>query len=169
MPDHTKAIIVAVISIVAIAIFVLHRWMTSPSRAVARWLRQIEAGETPDLPVRTDFDFDLVQTDVGFEIRPLRGQTGEVVIATWQRVTEASAYKRDMWSTDQICIAFTLDDGTYVEIHEEMRGFADLCKHLPTALPGALPFESWYMDISVPAFETCLTRLFTRDSTPQPA
>ena len=127
-------------------------------------MQQIEAGERPDTPTRTNYDLDLVLTDAGFEIRALKDQSGGVVKVDWERITEASAFKRDLLATDQVCIAFTMVDGTFIEIHEEMRGFSELCEKLPTALPGALEFFSWYMDITTPAFETCLTRLFTRDT-----
>ena len=169
MPDHTMAILVTVVSIAVMGLFVLRWWITSPQRTVDRWLRQLKAGQKPKSPVKTDFDNDLVLTDDGFEIRPLKGQTDKVLQVVWRRVTEANAYKRDLWSTDQVCIAFTFDDETFVEIHEEMRGFATLCEQLPTVLPGALPFESWYMNITGPAFEPCLTRLYSRHSTPQSA
>lgn len=155
--------LMSVVSLMGIA-FLVWRWKTSPQRKVDRWLQQIRRGEKPDVPIKTDFDFDLVQTADGFEIQPLKGQTDDVVSVIWQRVVEAKAYKRDLWSTDQVCIAFIMDDRTVVEVHEEMRGFADLCETLPAALPGAMPFSSWYMRIVSPAFEPCLTPLFTRQA-----
>ena len=149
-----------------VALLLLRHWLRSPAHSVERFIRQIEAGERPDIPARTNYDHDLVLTDEGFEIRALKGQSGDVVKVDWARVTQASAYKRDLWSTDQVCIAFAMDDQTFIEIHEEMRGFCELCERLPIALPGALVFSTWYLDITVPAFETRLTRLFTRDTPP---
>jgi hypothetical protein len=165
MPDD----IVAILVVAAIAVLlVVKAWFASPGRTIERWLRQIQAGERPDSPSEPDFDFELLQTNEGFEIWPLKGQKGDVPRVVWERVTEASAYKRDLLSTDQICIAFTLDDNTFVEIHEEMKGFADLCENLPVTLPGALPFGRWYSDITVPAFGLCLTKLFTRHTVLSP-
>lgn len=161
-----EAFLLCIGTAAAVSLLLLRHWLHSPVRSVERFIRQIEAGERPDIPAQTNYDLDLVLTDDGFEIRALKGQTADIVSVAWERVTEASAYKRDLWSTDQICIAFTMNDDTFIEIHEEMRGFCELCERLPRALPGALAFGSWYQDITVPAFEPCLTRLFTRDMSP---
>lgn len=160
----SEAFLLCLGAAVVVALLILRYWLRSPMRSVERFIRQIEAGERPDIPTRTNYDLDLVLTDIGFEIRALKGSTEDIVSVAWDRVTEASAYKRDLWSTDQIFIAFTMDDDTFIEIHQEMRGFCELCERLPTALPGALAFGSWYQDVAVPAFEPCLTRLFTRDT-----
>jgi len=161
-----EAFLLCIGATVVVALLFLRYWLHRPVRSVERLIRQIEAGERPNTPARTNYDFDLVLTDTGFEIRALKDQSGGVVKVDWGRITEASAYKRDLWSTDQVYIAFTMVDETFIEIHEEMRGFSELCERLPIALPGALVFSSWYMDITVPAFEPCLTRLFTRDASP---
>jgi hypothetical protein len=159
-----EAFLLCIGAAVVVALLFLRYWLHSPVRSVERLIRQIEAGERPNTPSRTNYDFDLVLTDTGFEILALKNQSGRVVKVDWERITEARAYKREILSTDQVCIAFTIVDETFIEIHEEMRGFSELCDRLPIALPGALVFSSWYMDITVPAFEPCLTRLFTRDA-----
>ncbi|HCN29942.1 MAG TPA: hypothetical protein DIT64_14610 [Verrucomicrobiales bacterium] len=161
-----EAFLLCIGAAAVVVLLLLRYWPRSPVRSVERFIRQIEAGERPEIPARTNYDHDLVLTDNGFEIRALKEQTADVVSVAWECVTEASAYKRDLWSTDQICIAFTMDNETFIEIHEEMRGFCDLCERLPAVLPGALAFGSWYQEITVPAFEPCLTRLFTREPSP---
>lgn len=169
MIENANIFIALVIGFSAVAFFIIHRWRSSPSRTVNRWLKQIEAGETPDFPRKTEFDFDLVLTDSGFEIKSLKQPHGEVVSVAWAHVSEVNAYKRDLMAVDQVCVAFTFDESKIVEINEEMRNFVDLCEQLPTHLPGTTPFANWYMEITVPAFELCLTRLFSRNSciTPQ--
>ncbi len=151
------------------AFFIIHRWRSSPSRTVNRWLKQIEAGETPNFPRKTEFDFDLVLTDSGFEIKSLKQPHSEVVSVAWDRASEVNAYKRDLVAVDQVCVAFTFDESKIVEINEEMRNFVDLCEQLPTHLPGATPFANWYMEITTPAFELRLTRLFSRKTVPSDA
>lgn len=147
-----------------VALLLLRHWIRRPVRSVEKFIRKIEAGERPDTPARTDYAVDLALIADGFEITALKGQPGDVVKVAWERVTEASAFKRDLISTDQVCIVFTMDDETFIEVHEEMRGFCELCERLPIALPGALVFSDWYLAITVPTFEPCLTRLFTRDT-----
>jgi hypothetical protein len=149
------------------ALIFLRNWPLSPVRRMEKLIRQIEAGKRPEIPVRTNYDHDLVLTEIGFEIRSLKKQPPDFVSVVWAHITEASAYKRDLFSHDQVCIEFTIDDETSIEIHEEMRGFCDLCERIPAVLPGALVFSSWYMKITTPAFEPCLTRLFTRDAPPR--
>ena len=162
-----EAFLSSIAAAAIVALLLLQHWLRSPARSVQRFIRQIEAGERPDIPSQTDYDHDLVLTEHGFEIRALKGQTADIVSVAWQHVIEASAYKRDLWCCDQVCIAFTMDDETFIEIHEEMRGFCELCEKLPAALPGALALGSWYQEIAVPAFEEpCLTRLFTKESSP---
>lgn len=74
----------------------------------------------------------------------------------------ATAFKRDLWSTDRLCIAFRLGDEMFVEVHEEMKGWDALCEALPLNLPGALAWGEWFMDITTPAFEPNFTPLFER-------
>jgi hypothetical protein len=160
--DGTGLFLGLVALVGAIAAIALRQWARSPKRQIEGWLRQIEAGEKPDFQVRTDYDYGLVLTDVGFEIQPLKAQAEETVRVEWERVNEANAYKRDLWSTDQICIAFKMEDEIFIEIHEEMRGFGEICEKLPVVLSGALSPSQWMMEITVPAFEPCLTPLFAR-------
>lgn len=150
-----------------VVVFLLRDWLGSRVRAVGRLMGRVEAGESSDHAAGTGCDHDLVLAEEGFEIRALKVKAAEVVRVAWDRVIEADAYKLDCWSTDRICIGFTMDDGVVIEIHEEMRGFPDVGDRLAVALPGAMDFGAWYPKIMVPAFEPCLTRLFTRDAVPR--
>lgn len=71
----------------------------------------------------------------------------------WTNVEEVHAFKRDLYTTDLICLAFKRE-GTneYIEIHEEMAGYHDLLQALPGRLPG---FRlDWFCDVAFAAFET---------------
>lgn len=91
MRDDIASILVAVALVGFVAAFLIWRRLTSPSRIVHQCLQQIKAGEKPDFPVRTDFDFDLVQIDGGFQIRPLKGLAYNSISVLWERITEANA------------------------------------------------------------------------------
>ncbi|RLB51688.1 MAG: hypothetical protein DRI90_22750 [Deltaproteobacteria bacterium] len=54
----------------------------------------------------------------------------------WSQVAEVTAFKRDLWTIDLICIAFTWVDGRAHEIHEEIPGFHHLLASLPEHLKG---------------------------------
>jgi hypothetical protein len=71
----------------------------------------------------------------------------------WSEVEEVHAYKRDLFATDLICLAFKKSGKEeYWEVHEEMAGYHDLLE----ALQGHLPKFTleWFSDVAFPAFET---------------
>src|SRR6187200_266653 len=59
---------------------------------------------------------------------------------SWNDVKEAFAFKRDLYTVDQICMAFATDD-LLIEINEEMVGWEELIHKLPEYLSGFKPFE----------------------------
>ena len=79
----------------------------------------------------------------------------------WSEVEEVHAYKRDLFTTDLICLAFK-KSGTeeYYEVHEEMAGYHDLLEALPSHLP-KFTLE-WLLDVASPAFETKHRIIWTR-------
>lgn len=71
----------------------------------------------------------------------------------WSEVEEVHAYKRDLFTTDLICLTFKKSGREeYYEIHEEMAGYHDLLEVLQRRLP-RLTLE-WFLDVAFPAFET---------------
>ena len=82
----------------------------------------------------------------------------------WSEVVKVTAYKRDLFSTDLICIFLSRADKTGLEIHEEMNNWLDFIALLPTRLTGCKPTESWLQDITVPAFAANMTELFSRQN-----
>lgn len=163
MRDSSMLILMGAVFLFGVSGYlVLRWWLAAPGRAVEHWIRQIEAGENPDFSAKQNFDTDLVLTPDGFEIVPLKRRKNQAVRVDWQRVLEVQGYKRDLITTDLVCIAFVLENDTTVEIDEEMRGFTALCEELPAALPGVLPSERWYQDIAFGPAETKMARLFVR-------
>ena len=71
----------------------------------------------------------------------------------WAEVEEVHAYKRDLLTTDLICLAFKrAGKDEYSEIHEEMAGYHDLIEILPGHLAGFT--LGWILSVAVPAFKT---------------
>ncbi len=83
-------------------------------------------------------------------IRSGKGDSSEL---RWSEVEEVHAYKRDLLATDLICLAFKRSGKEeYYEIHEEMAGYHDLLRVLPSRLP---EFSSeWFPAVAFPAFKT---------------
>lgn len=78
---------------------------------------------------------------------------GNVAELRWSEVEEVHAYKRDLFTTDLICLAFKkLGTEEYYEIHEEMAGYHDLLEVLQNRLPNFT--LEWFFDVAFPAFET---------------
>ena len=92
----------------------------------------------------------LTVGDDGFELSA--GSAGRQWV-TWTSVTSVAAYKYDLFSVDEIVLAFETDDrpDVVIEVSEECPGFADLFDALERAL-GVSP--AWYQDVMRPAFAT---------------
>jgi len=70
----------------------------------------------------------------------------------WSGVTSVSAFKRDCYVVDLICLAFRMADGTVVELNEEMEGYQELVHAMVVRYP-SIP-KDWWQEIAFPAFET---------------
>ncbi|MCX6904115.1 MAG: hypothetical protein NTW03_11705 [Verrucomicrobia bacterium] len=82
-----------------------------------------------------------------------RSAKGESWELKWSEVEEVHAFKRDLITTDLICLAFKKEGKEeYYQIHEEMAGYHDLFEALPRRL---VKFTyAWFFGVAHPAFET---------------
>lgn len=89
----------------------------------------------------------------GVECLRITSGKGDASELGWSEVEQVHAYKRDLLTTDLICLAFKKSGKEeYYEIHEEMAGYHDLLEVLQSRLP-RFTLE-WIFDVAVPAFET---------------
>lgn len=89
----------------------------------------------------------------GVECLRITSGKGDASELPWSEVEEVHAYKRDLFTTDLICLAFKKSGKEeYYEIHEEMGGYHDLLEVLQRRLP-KFTLE-WIFDVAIPAFET---------------
>lgn len=161
--DPTAILIAIGIAAVATTVIsIAMRWLNLPAHKIDRYIAQIEAGELPDIPEYTDWDHELCLDGKGFTIVSLSDPSESPIAVEWSSVLEATAFKRDLWSTDRVCIEFRLVDDSEVEVHEEMKGWSELCEALPSNLTGAPAWTDWFMEITTPAFELNPTPLFRR-------
>lgn len=160
MDPNATLFIVGTAAGVVILVLIAGRWISSPGRKIDRYIEQLRAGETPDVPERTDWDHEIFLNAKGFTIAPLSNSSESPITVEWSSVLEATAFKRDLFSTDRVCIAFRLVDDSEIEAHEEMKGWSELCEALPAYLPGAPAWTEWFMEITTPAFELNPTPLF---------
>jgi hypothetical protein len=89
-----------------------------------------------------------------------RHPSGEIVgRLVWSEVRRATAFKRDLVTTDLACIEFELASGSF-EINEEIPGWQGLVDLLDQYLPGARPYAEWWPEVVKPPFEARKTPIF---------
>ena len=91
------------------------------------------------------------------------GPKSQRVEIPWQSVDTILAYKRDLFTTDLICLAFewrSQGTTTAIELHEEMKNFRELIDELPKYF--ALRNPEWWAEVAFPAFESNEAILWSR-------
>ena len=95
----------------------------------------------------------------GFQIR--NNKNTQKVKIEWNDIKEIFTYKRDLYTTDLICLGWTLSKtNKMVETHEEMLGFKKLCDAMLDQFK-KIPV-TWYIDVAHPAFKTNGTLLWSK-------
>ena len=112
----------------------------------------------------------IVVDDAGLHLADVTGPRGDdvagaqrpAVRVAWGDVTRVTAFKRDLFSVDLVCLAFDAADGRRVEVDEELPGWVELLDALPRALPGALGREQVLGAVVQPPFATNETVVYSR-------
>lgn len=135
---------------------------------VKRWADRLIGKIDPAKPI-TDADLAQLEnpkwgtvtlSDDGVQVQYPKS----VDFARWDEIREVFAYKRDLLTTDMICLALcTADDRPILEPHAEMVGYVKLCRELEKRLPG---FQDKYAKwlLSSPAFDTRPTTIWKLES-----
>ena len=97
--------------------------------------------------------------DSGFTITPY--QKPEIHVY-WADIREVFAFKHDLFSVDEICFGFRLDDaGLYVWVSEDDRGFQQFQSEVERRF--SIPVD-WFGKVAYPAFKENRTTLWERKS-----
>jgi len=67
-----------------------------------------------------------------------------VAAARWSDVRRLRAYRRELASSDALCVAVELADGSLMELREEAPGFDAFLDRASATLPGLLPYGDWH-------------------------
>ena len=125
-----------------------------------RFLKRIsEPGYRPPPKAPVPWYVELDSSGFALHSRP---RSGEVHSMTWAEVTQVSVYKRDMITTDMICMFAKKLNGEGLQLDEEMDGWQMFVDSLPVHLPECKPWSDWFMRVTVPAFETNHEVIFQR-------
>jgi hypothetical protein len=130
------------------------------ARAKVERLRREEAAGVP--PTAADYHYVIAFDFQGFTVTNLRSQKQEALARSWSDVSRATAFKRDLFAVDCICLHLGGADGTGVEVNEEMAGWSRLMDALPMHLPGCKPHPEWYAAVAFPAFARNPTEIYLR-------
>lgn len=120
--------------------------------------RHDEAAGVPPSP--SDYHYGLTIDSRGFIVTDLRDKTHETVATFWTDIRRATAFKRDMFTVDCICLQLDRADGTIVEINEDMAGWNRLVEALPKQLPGCKSYSEWYSSVAFPPFTANPTEIY---------
>jgi len=70
----------------------------------------------------------------------------------WSTVRTIATYKWDLWSYDDICLAFQVAEDSWAEVSEDEPGFRELVVEVERRYP-SVP-RDWFNSVVHPAFET---------------
>jgi hypothetical protein len=80
----------------------------------------------------------------------------------WREVTRVLAFKRDLLTTDLICLRIEAGPERSLEVNEEVPGWDALLRALQEFLPGVMDPKKIYALLSTPAFAANETVIFDR-------
>src|SRR5262245_4157041 len=86
------------------------------------------------------------------------------MVLTWAEVAKVTVLKRDLLTTDLICVRFVSTSGLQIEVNEEMGGWARLLDSLPTFLPRCKSGHEILGSVLEPSFATKETTVYERES-----
>jgi hypothetical protein len=84
--------------------------------------------------------------------------------ARWADVSQVRAFKPGEQTTDAVCVALRLRDGTEILVHEALPGFESFLAAAEARLPGMARRSAWWSAVVQPASARNETVLFERTS-----
>jgi hypothetical protein len=142
--------------------FYFHRkWLAHIEHSAAAKCERLRREEEAGIPPKaSDYHCAISFDDAGFTVRNLREATPEVSMR-WSDIACVTAFKRDQFCWDCICMFLgdTVQNGW--ELHEEMAGWKAFVKALPEHLPGCR--GDWFRAVAFPPFETNAVELYRRE------
>ena len=99
---------------------------------------------------------DIAYFDGGFHVPCATGYRA----VAWNDLRAVFAYKRDLYTTDEICLDIFFPGDSSFTITEETAGWYIFVERLEAHLSIA---PGWFAEVSAPAFETKLTLLYEQE------
>jgi hypothetical protein len=141
--------------------YINDRWLIPwyAQRTVNKLLKDIKDGK----PQKSrEYHLEISFDSTGFSLKSPKDPGKKLDAISWSKIERVTAFKRDLITTDCICLLFALADGRCVELNEEMKGWPELVESMTNCLPGCKPLSDWIFDVASPAFATNLTEVYSR-------
>jgi hypothetical protein len=97
-----------------------------------------------------------------FAVTRRKGRSLQSQSMAWSEVYSAIAFKRDLFIVDCVCLLLAGENGTGVEVDEEMEGWSEFTGALPGHLPGCEAWEEWFLKVTSAAFAANATEIYSR-------
>jgi len=109
-----------------------------------------------------DYAITVHPDEVVMEWLTLEGESGSRSVR-WNEISSVVTYKRDLYTSDMLCLLCKFSDGSQFEFNEEMSCWQSLVDALSLHLPGFPAYSEWWHPVAVPAFSTNERLLFQRE------
>ena len=158
---------IAVVIVGFVVTLAYNRWIRPQmtGRWIERTLNDVRSGRISTPPMRSDLA--IAVDDLGFSVSHVAATSTPVASVPWDEVLRVTAFKRDLLTVDCICMAIAAQDGTTVEVNEEMLGWEALTAALASHLPGSIAWSECSSNVAFPAFVANETQVFVRHGPPE--
>ncbi|HTB83348.1 MAG TPA: hypothetical protein VK742_06815 [Candidatus Sulfotelmatobacter sp.] len=164
---NSQALLIAAIGVAALILIrlAIFRWLIPwyADRTVENLLRDIKEGK-PGISQNTTRDYllELTFDDTGFKLASLKQKEETPIFILWNEIVQATAFKRDLFTVDCICLLIKNRDSKELELNEDMKGWPEFIESLEKFLPKSKPFSEWLFQVASPAFEANPTEIFSK-------
>ncbi|HVU48038.1 MAG TPA: hypothetical protein VHD85_18050 [Terracidiphilus sp.] len=86
----------------------------------------------------------------------------EVIRLAWDQVANVFAYKRDLYSEDQICFVIECIDFR-IEVREGDEGYESLIAQMQSNIVGFPSASKWWETLALPPFAPNWTKIYSRE------
>jgi len=162
--DLLSIVVLYALVIAGVVLFFVHRYWYEPrqSRLSAERLRREEAAGVP--PSARDYEYAINFDADGFTVTNLRRKKVSPFGMRWAEICRATAFKRDEFTVDCICLFLARADGSGVELNEDMASWNMLMEALPQCLAGCRSWSEWFSVVAFPPFATNETEIYAQGS-----
>jgi len=106
--------------------------------------------------------FSIQCDEAGLTQTVKREDEDEVIRLAWDQVANVFAYKRDLYSVDQICFVIECTDFR-IEVREGDEGYEGLVAQMRSNIPCFPAQDQWWEAVALPPFAPNWTKIYSRE------